>query len=43
LLPVLELEPLITHRFGLDQVGAAFACARRGEGVKVLVNCNERS
>jgi NADPH2:quinone reductase len=42
-LPTLELEPLITHQFGLDEVPAAFECARRGDGVKVLVNCNEPS
>jgi L-iditol 2-dehydrogenase len=37
LLPVLNLEPLISHRFGLDEIGEAFAAAREGTGLKVLI------
>lgn len=33
----LRLAPLISHRFDLDDIDAAFATARRGEGLKVLV------
>jgi hypothetical protein len=37
LLPALELEPLISHRFGLDDISDAFEVARSGAGLKVLV------
>jgi L-iditol 2-dehydrogenase len=37
LLPLLDLEPLISHRFGLGQLGQAFAAARDGSGLKVLI------
>jgi threonine dehydrogenase-like Zn-dependent dehydrogenase len=37
LLPELDLDPIISHRFGLDDVGAAFDAARSGAGLKVIV------
>lgn len=37
LLPGLDLDPLISHRFGLDHIGAAFDAARSGAGLKVIV------
>lgn len=37
LLPGLELEQLISHRFGLAEMAPAFAAARSGEGLKVIV------
>jgi threonine dehydrogenase-like Zn-dependent dehydrogenase len=37
LLRSLELGPLISHRFRLDELPAAFDIARRGAGLKVLV------
>ena len=33
----LDLMPLISHRFGLDQIDEAFAVAGSGRGLKVLV------
>jgi Zn-dependent alcohol dehydrogenase len=33
----LQLEPLITHRFGLDRIEEAIATAVSGEAVKVVV------
>jgi threonine dehydrogenase-like Zn-dependent dehydrogenase len=33
----IQLQPLISHRFGLAQLGDAFAAARTGAGCKVLV------
>jgi threonine dehydrogenase-like Zn-dependent dehydrogenase len=37
LLPGLALKPLISHRFGLDDIGRAFDAARSGTGLKVIV------
>jgi 2-desacetyl-2-hydroxyethyl bacteriochlorophyllide A dehydrogenase len=37
LLPELELEPLISHRFGLGEIAAAFDAARSAAGLKVIV------
>jgi len=37
LLPKLDLEPIISHRFSLNELDDAFAVARRGAGQKVLV------
>jgi len=33
----LQLEPLVTHRFGLDQINDAIDTARGGEALKVVV------
>jgi len=37
LLGELDLDGLISHRFGLDDIGAAFDAARSGAGLKVVV------
>jgi L-iditol 2-dehydrogenase len=37
LLPALELESLISHRFGLDDMASAFAAARSGSALKAVV------
>jgi L-iditol 2-dehydrogenase len=37
LLGQLDIEPLISHRFGLDEIGAAFDAARSGAGLKVII------
>jgi threonine dehydrogenase-like Zn-dependent dehydrogenase len=33
----IQLQPLVSHRFGLAELGEAFAAARTGAGCKVLV------
>ncbi|HET6850648.1 MAG TPA: alcohol dehydrogenase catalytic domain-containing protein [Gaiellales bacterium] len=33
----LQLEPLVTHRFGLDEINDAIATARAGEALRVVV------
>lgn len=33
----LQLEPLVTHRFGLDEINDAIAIARGGEALRVVV------
>jgi S-(hydroxymethyl)glutathione dehydrogenase/alcohol dehydrogenase len=33
----LQLEPLITHHFDLDQINDAIATARAGEALRVVV------
>jgi len=38
---VIPAERLITHRFSLDEIGAAFETANCGEGLKVLVKPQE--
>ena len=37
LLGELDLDGLISHRFGLDDIGDAFDAARSGAGLKVIV------
>jgi 2-desacetyl-2-hydroxyethyl bacteriochlorophyllide A dehydrogenase len=37
LLPELELDALISHTFGLDEIARAFAAARSASGLKVIV------
>lgn len=34
---LVDLESVVTHRFGLDEVATAFPCAVRREGLKVVV------
>lgn len=38
---VISAASVITHRFALDEIGAAFETANRGEGLKVLVKPQE--
>ncbi len=33
----LQVEPLVTHRFALEDIGAAFDVLRRGEGLRGVV------
>lgn len=35
----INLKPLITHRFRLEQAVEAFEACSRGEGVKILISC----
>jgi threonine dehydrogenase-like Zn-dependent dehydrogenase len=37
LLPTLNIEPLLTHRFPLRDIHAAIDTARRRDGVKLLI------
>jgi threonine 3-dehydrogenase len=37
LMPRLELTPMISHRFGLGEVDAAFDLARSGQRGKILI------
>ena len=37
-----DLSALITHRFSLDEAAEAFAMARSGEGIKVIINVTPR-
>lgn len=34
-----DVKPLITHRFPLEQAPEAFECAKKGAGIKILINC----
>ncbi|KKK81917.1 hypothetical protein LCGC14_2808610 [marine sediment metagenome] len=33
----IKIEPLITHRFKLDQINDAFDQLRKGDGIRVLI------
>ncbi|KAI1301715.1 Sorbitol dehydrogenase [Halotydeus destructor] len=37
----IDVKPLITHRFKLEQALDAFETARKGEGIKVMIDCSE--
>lgn len=37
----IDVKPLVTHRFQLEESLAAFEVARRGEGIKVIINCGK--
>ncbi|XP_046576640.1 sorbitol dehydrogenase-like isoform X2 [Haliotis rubra] len=37
-----DVKPLITHRFKLEQSLDAFEAAKRGEGVKIMINCERK-
>ncbi|XP_041362944.1 sorbitol dehydrogenase-like [Gigantopelta aegis] len=37
-----DVKPLITHRFKLEQTLEAFETAKSGKGVKVMINCERK-
>ncbi|XP_059802596.1 sorbitol dehydrogenase-like [Hypanus sabinus] len=37
-----DVKPLITHRFPLEQAPEAFEVVKKGTGIKVLVNCEQQ-
>lgn len=37
----INVKPLITHRFKLEQALDAFAAAKKGDGIKVMIDCRE--
>ena len=37
-----NVKPLVTHRFDLEQAIDAFEAARKGDGVKIIINCARR-
>jgi len=37
----IDLKPLMTHRFVLEQVVDAFEVAKSGQGIKVLIECHQ--
>lgn len=38
----IDLKPLVTHRFVLEQVSDAFEAAKSGKGIKVLIECHQQ-
>ena len=34
-----NVKPLVTHRYTLEQTLEAFEAAKRGEGVKIMISC----
>ena len=36
----INVKPLVTHRFPLEQAAEAFEITRRGEAVKVMIKCS---
>lgn len=40
MLPTLDIDGVVTHRFGLDDIQAAFDAAHRGEGLKICIKPN---
>ena len=39
LLGQINVKPLVTHRYPLEQAYEAFDVTRRGEAVKVMIKC----
>ncbi|CAL1539660.1 unnamed protein product [Lymnaea stagnalis] len=37
-----NVKPLITHRFKLEEAVKAFEAAKRGEGIKVMISCGRK-
>ncbi|GCC37244.1 hypothetical protein chiPu_0015746 [Chiloscyllium punctatum] len=37
-----DVKPLITHRFGLEQAQEGFECVKKGAGIKVVINCEQQ-
>ncbi|XP_066271368.1 sorbitol dehydrogenase-like [Branchiostoma lanceolatum] len=38
-----DVKPLVTHRFSLEQTLEAFEVAKKGEGIKVMVKCDKNN
>lgn len=36
-----NVKPLVTHRFPLEQVVQAFETTRQGQGIKVMLKCDQ--
>lgn len=37
-----NVKPLVTHRFPLEQVVQAFETTRQGIGIKVMLKCDQK-
>ncbi|XP_048473003.1 sorbitol dehydrogenase-like [Rhincodon typus] len=37
-----DVKPLITHRFGLEQAQEGFECVKKGAGIKAVINCEQQ-
>ncbi|XP_078388336.1 sorbitol dehydrogenase-like [Cetorhinus maximus] len=37
-----DVKPLITNRFALEQAQEGFECVKKGAGIKVLLNCEQQ-
>jgi len=37
----LQLKPLITHKFPLSEINEAFGVMRRGEGIRIIIQCQK--
>lgn len=37
-----NVKPLVTHRFPLEQAAQAFETARQGLGIKVMLKCDQK-
>ena len=37
----IDVKPLITHRFSLDEAVEAFEVVKRGDGIKVMIDCTK--
>ena len=38
----IDVKPLITHRFNMEEVVKAFETSMEGSGIKVMINCSEQ-
>ncbi|CAH1252770.1 SORD [Branchiostoma lanceolatum] len=36
-----DVKPLVTHRFSLEQTLEAFEASKKGEGIKVMIHCDK--
>ena len=39
----INVKPLVTHRFTLEETLQAFETAKSGAGVKVMIDCSKQS
>ena len=37
-----NVKPLVTHRFKLEESIKAFEAAKRGEGIKIMISCERK-